>query len=179
MITRNDCLVAGEVVKAHGLRGEVIVRSDSNLLEKYINEPVFIQLDGAPVPFFIEEDGLSVRNDSSYIIKFEFVDTKEQAERLTGCEVMLEAKRIEEEFEQSGSSAADPLEWHGFAVIDRNTGEVGTIIDIANYSGNVVLSVQIFGKEILLPLSEEYIKEVCLEENKILVQIPQELIELN
>ena len=90
MITREDCVKIGEVTKTHNLQGEVVVTTDSDLLEKYADEPVFIQMDGAPVPFFIADEGLTVRNHTSYIVKFDFVDNLEQAERLTGCEVLLE-----------------------------------------------------------------------------------------
>ena len=53
MITREDCFKVGEVAKTHNLQGEVVITTDSDLLEKYADEPVFLLLDGAPVPFFI------------------------------------------------------------------------------------------------------------------------------
>ena len=89
MITREDCIKVGEVTKTHNLQGEVVITTNSNLIEKYADEPVFLQLDGAPVPFFIADEGLVVRNHSSYIVKFDYVDTLEQEERLLGCEVMF------------------------------------------------------------------------------------------
>lgn len=52
MITREDCIKIGEVSKTHNLQGSVVISSDSDLLERYADEPVFLQLDGAPVPFF-------------------------------------------------------------------------------------------------------------------------------
>ena len=57
MITREDCIKIGEVSKTHNLQGSVVISSDSDLLERYADEPVFLQLDGAPVPLFIAEDG--------------------------------------------------------------------------------------------------------------------------
>lgn len=177
MVTREDCVKIGEVTKAHSLKGEVILTSDSDLLEKYAEEPVFIQLDGGPVPFFIADEGLSVRNHTSYIVKFLFVETKEQAERLSGCEVMIEKALLNEEDVQSFDY--DVFELNGFEVLDENSGTIGKVTDVADYSGNVVLSVLIFGKEVLLPLSEIYVKEVDFETSRLLVQIPSELVELN
>ena len=66
----------------------------------------------------------------------------------------------------------------GCDVLDLLTGERGKVIDVANYSGNVVLSIQIFSKEILLPFSERYVKEVLLEESLLKVDIPEEIKEL-
>ena len=81
MVKREDCVKIGEVGKTHNLQGALIVYTDNDLLEQYMDEPVFILLEGAPVPFYIAEDGVTERNHSSYIVKFDFVDSKEQADR--------------------------------------------------------------------------------------------------
>lgn len=177
MVTREDCVKIGEIVKTHNLQGEVIVASDSDLLEKYVDEPVFVQLDGGPVPFFIADEGLSVRNHTSYIVKFDFVDTKEQAERLLGCELLIEKALLDEE--DVYSFDYDVFELNGFEVLDEYSHQTGVVTDVADYSGNVVLSIRISGKEILLPLSEVYVKEVDFEVSKIVVHIPQEIADLN
>lgn len=177
MITREDCTKVGEVSKTHGLQGEVVVTTDSDLLERYADEPVFLQLDGAPVPFFIADEGLSVRNHTSYIVKFDYVDTLEQAERLTGCEVMLENALL-------GEEEADELDFDvfglvDFVVTDELSGATGIVTDVADYSGNVVLTISIFGKEVLLPLSEVYILGIDFEKQQLQVRISAELAELN
>ena len=76
MIKREDCLKIGEIGKTHGLEGSVVVYADNDLLEGYREEPMFILLEGAPVPFYIAENGLSRRNHSSYIVKFDYVDDR-------------------------------------------------------------------------------------------------------
>ena len=158
MITREDCFKVGEVAKTHNLQGEVVITTDSDLLEKYADEPVFLLLDGVPVPFFITDEGLTVRNHTSYIVKFDYVDTLAQAGRLVGCEVLFEKRMLEgQEPEESGY---DIFELIGFEVKDQVSEETGEVADVADYSGNVVLTVSIMNKEILLPLSENYICEI-------------------
>lgn len=177
MITREDCIKVGEVTKTHNLQGEVVITTNSNLIEKYADEPVFLQLDGAPVPFFIADEGLVVRNHSSYIVKFDYVDTLEQAERLLGCEVMFESELLEEE--DAEDYDFDVFELTGFEVSEQISGENGEVTEVADYSGNVVLTISIFGKEILLPLSDTYVKGIDFENRLLQVQIPEELAELN
>ena len=177
MITREDCVKIGEVAKTHSLQGEVVVTTESDLLEKYADEPVFIQLDGAPVPFFIADEGLCARNHTSYIVKFDFVDTVEQAERLVGSEVLIEKALLDEE--DVNSFDYNVFELNGFAVEDEVSGKTGVVTDVADYAGNVVLSIKISAKEILLPLSEVYVQEVDFENSKLFVKIPVELAELN
>ena len=174
MVTREDCVKIGEIGKTHNLQGALVVYTDNDLLEQYMDEPVFILLEGAPVPFYIAENGLTERNHSSYIVKFDFVDSKEQADRLVGCDLLMDKYLLEEEenlpFELS--------ELIGYSVVDEATGETGTIMEVDNYSGNVVLSIKIFSKEILLPVSDEYVTEILHDKRMMHVNIPEEIKEL-
>lgn len=177
MITRDDCIKIGEITKTHNLQGNVVIVTESDLLEKYAEEPVFLLLEGRPVPFFIACDGLVSRNQTSYIVRFDFVDSLAKAERLVGADVMVGKELLDEEDIQSFDY--DVFELNGFHVEDEKTHETGTVTDVADYSGNVILTVQIYGKEILLPLSDIYVKEVDVESNTLLVAIPDDLINLN
>ena len=78
MVKREDCVKIGEIGKTHNLQGALIVYTDNDLLEQYMDEPVFILLEGAPVPFYIAEDGLTERNHSSYIDELNKLGLHEQ-----------------------------------------------------------------------------------------------------
>lgn len=177
MVTREDCVKIGVVSKTHNLQGAVIVTTDSDLLEQYADEPVFLLLDGTPVPFFIADEGLTVRNHTSYIVKFDYVDSLAQAERLMGCEVLLEREMLEEE--EMDETEGDVYELIGFKVKDQVSGAAGEVLDVADYSGNIVLTLSIFGKEVLLPLSDTYVRDVDWGHGQLQVNIPVELAELN
>ncbi len=100
--------------------------------------------------FYIADEGLTVRNHTSYIVKFDYVDTLAQAGRLVGCEVLFEKELLEgQEPEESGY---DIFELIGFEVKDQVSEETGEVADVADYSGNVVLTVSIMNKEILFTL---------------------------
>ena len=177
MITREDCIKIGEVSKTHGLQGAVVVTTDSDWLERYEDKPVFLLLEGAPVPFFIAEDGLTERNHTSYIVQFDSISSQEQAERLLGAEVLLEQSLLEEE--EWEDEEGDFFDLIHFDVTDLVSGTTGRVLDVVDYSGNVVLTLDILGKEILLPLSETYISAVDWENASLQVNIPKELAELN
>ena len=50
-----DCYQLGEVIKTHGLKGEVSVLLDVDFPEEYSElESVFLQMEGNLVPFFID-----------------------------------------------------------------------------------------------------------------------------
>ena len=161
MVKREDCVKIGEIGKTHNLQGALVVYTDNDLLEQYMDEPVFILLEGAPVPFYIAEDGLTERNHSSYIVKFDFVDSKEQADRLVGCDLLMDKYLLEEE-DELPFELSDLI---GYSVSDELTG-------------NVVLTIKIFSKEILLPVSDEYVLGISHDEKKLHVNIPEEIKEL-
>ena len=173
MIKREDCLKIGEIGKTHGVNGAVVVYTDNDLLEEYREEPVFILLEGAPVPFYIAEDGLTLRNHSSYIVKFDYVDSREQAERLVGKDLLLDKDLLDEE---DVPSELDDL--RGYSVLDERTGERGELLHVDNYSGNVVFAISLLGKEILLPYSEDYVLEILPDEQSIRVHIPEDIFDL-
>ena len=174
MVKREDCVKIGEIGKTHNLQGALIVYTDNDLLEQYMDEPVFILLEGAPVPFYIAEDGLTERNHSSYIVKFDFVDSKEQADRLVGCDLLMDKYLLEEENELP-FELSDLI---GYSVLDELTGEMGVVEQVDNYSGNVVLTIKIFSKEILLPVSDEYVLDISHDEKRMHVNISEEIKEL-
>ena len=177
MITRDNCIKIGEVAKTHGLQGAVVVMTDGDWLERHEDRLVFLLLEGAPVPFFIAEDGLTKRNQTSYIVQFDYVNSQEQAERLIGAEVLLEKSLLDEDewHEEEG----DIFDLIDFDVTDLVSGATGKVLDVADYSGNIVLTLDILGKEILLPLSETYLSVLDWENSSLQVNVPKELAELN
>lgn len=177
MITRDNCIKIGEVAKTHGLQGAVVVMTDGDWLERYEDRPVFLLLEGAPVPFFIAEDGLTKRNQTSYIVQFDYVNSQEQAERLIGAEVLLEKSLLDEDEWHEGEG--DIFDLIDFDVTDLVSGATGKVLDVADYSGNIVLTLDILGKEILLPLSETYLSVLDWENSSLQVNVPKELAELN
>ena len=174
MIDREDCIKIGEVGKPHHLQGALIVYTEEDLLGLPLTEPVFLLLEGAPVPFYFSREGITQRSAASYIVKFDFVDSKEQAERLTGSALLIDKQYLAEEEELSFEFS----DLTGFSVVDLLTREKGEVTDVANYSGNVVLTIQLDSKEVLIPLSEVYVKEILTEEHLLHVEIPDDLREL-
>ena len=120
---------------------------------------------------------MTERNHTSYIVQFDGVGSQEQAERLLGAEVLLEQSLFEEE--EWEDEEGDFFDLIHFDVTDLVSGETGKVVDVVDYSGNVVLTLDILGKEILLPLSETYLSAVDWENASLQVNIPKELAELN
>ena len=177
MIDEEEYVTIGKIGRVYRSSGEVVVYAGVDLFSLQHEEPVFILLEGAPVPFYIARDGVRRGNAASYIVKFDFVDSAQQAERLIGRSLVVKKELAGDEEEEDTLSG--PANMVGFVVHDALLGECGEVIDAVDYSGNIVLTIQMLSQNILVPLSGNYVKKILPEERVIHVEIPEELKELN
>ena len=121
-------------------------------------EPVFIEFDGIPVPFYFE----SVESKGGrFIVKLQDVDTLAEAEELVGREVFFEEEDDGEDDSPVGLKVRD----------SRSRRIVGEIVDFTDYSGNMVITVQKEdGEEVLLPLHEDLV--VSIHDEVMTLDIP-------
>ena len=152
-----------KVLKSWGASGEVVLnRTDGDPQDLKSHEPAFIEFDGLPVPFYVE----SVQEKGSRcIVKFEDVDSLAEAEELVGREVSFQDEDNDDEDTLVGLQVRD----------SRTRRLVGEIVDLSDYGGNVVLTVETpEGQEVLLPLHEELI--VGIRGDVITLDIPAGLL---
>ena len=151
-----------KVLKSWGSAGEVVLSLDAeDARDLKIQEPVFIDFDELPVPFFIES--LQAKGNR-FIVKFEDIDTLEGAEELVGRDVRLSE---EEEEEDDGIV--------GMKVRDAKTRRiVGTVVDFSDFGGNTLITVDTPDGEVMLPLHEDLI--VGIHEDIITLDIPEGLL---
>lgn len=152
-----------KVLKSWGAAGEVVLsRPADSPQDLNVQEPVFIEFDGLPVPFYFES---LQEKGNRLIVKFEDVDTLAQAEELVGREVRFTAEEEEEEDTLIGLRVRD----------SRTRRIIGEIVDFSDYGGNIVLTVETEDSgEVLLPLHEELI--VNIHGEVITLDIPEGLL---
>ena len=152
-----------KVLKSWGAAGEVVLsRPADSPQDLNVQEPVFIEFDGLPVPFYFES---LQEKGNRLIVKFEDVDTLAQAEELVGREVRFAAEGEEEEDTLIGLRVRD----------SRTRRIIGEIVDFSDYGGNIVLTVETEDSgEVLLPLHEELI--VNIHGEVITLDIPEGLL---
>ena len=142
-----------KVLKSYGTAGAVIIGRSGDVLEELSqNEPVFIDFDELPVPFFIE----SIEpKGGKFVVKFEDIDSFDAAEEIVGRELRLT-------FENETEEDEDDLV--GFMVCDQKGRKIGPVLEFLDYSGNTCLLVDYNGREIILPFHEDLIKKVRRKE---------------
>ncbi len=173
-IPKADCEKIGFFRKTHGVHGEVILEFEPQY-EYSVEEAerFFVELEGLLVPFFLKEDGLRFKTANSAIVSFNDVETEKYAKRLIGCSVYLFQYEIIPDSENSSS-----VELINYLILNDKNQEIGRIIHIDDFSGNIVFTVDYNGGEILIPFNENLLIEINDYSKTIQLQIPEGLIDL-
>ena len=170
---KEDCFFVGTIVSKFSFKGEVLVKTDSDdsaLLEN--RESVFVELGKELIPFFIER--CSYHKANLLRIKFEEVDTERDAEALLRQSLFLPLSLLPK-------LSGNKFYYHeviGFQVVDVNHGEVGVIAHINDRSSQPIFEIEHEGRQILIPLHDDFLKEVNRKDKTITVATPEGLIEL-
>ncbi len=171
-IPKTDCERIGFIRKTHGIHGEVVLEFEEQF--EYSVEDAsrfFIELEGLLVPFFIADEGLRFRSGKTASVKFDGVDTEMYAKRLVGNEVYLYLEEIADIPNETESMLI------GFTLIDDQLGEMGSIEAVDDYSGNIVLTIQYQGNELLVPYNDEILLALDEEAKTVTLKLPDGLLE--
>ncbi|WP_027178574.1 ribosome maturation factor RimM [Maridesulfovibrio bastinii] len=167
-------ILVAEVIKPHGLRGEVCIESYADSPFLYGEVPfVFLGKNkGKPRRFRV----LSHRKHKGRVLlTFEGVDGRDKAEDLRGFQVFIREKDLPE----SGKDSLYLYQIKGMRVVLENGETVGTVSDFLLNCGQetwVIKSED--GKEILFPAEQDFILSVNMESHEITVAPPEGLLEL-
>ena len=169
MIKKEEVYKIGLFNKPHGIHGELQFTFTDDIFDRVDCDYLVCLLDGIFVPFFMEE--YRFRSDELALIKFEDVDTQERAAELTGTEVFFPREVAEQE--DDDMSLAQIV---GFEIIDFSTGKsLGKIASVDNSTKNILFELE---NDILIPVAEEWIKEIDNNSKKIVMSLPEGLLDL-
>ncbi|MFA5620894.1 MAG: ribosome maturation factor RimM [Weeksellaceae bacterium] len=167
-----DCYYLGKITKLHGFKGNLILHLDTDEPEIYQNmESVFIEKNGMLIPFFFENIGPHSKN--KLLIKFEDL-TPEEAEKLVNRAVYLPLDTLPE-LDEDGFYYHEII---GYKVFDDQKGEIGIIKNVNDSGLQDLFEIDFNGKEILIPIVDDWITEVNHDEQFIKIKTPEGLIEL-
>jgi len=170
---KEDCFYLGKIAKKFSFKGEVLVYLDTDEPELYQNlESVFVELNKTLVPFFIESS--SLHKEKFLRVRFEDVETEENADAILGCEVYLPLSMLPK-------LEGTQFYFHeiiGFDVIDTKKGNIGKITAINDSGAQPLFEIDKNGTEILIPLIDDFIIDLDRKNRTITLETPEGLVEL-
>ena len=134
-------LQIAKILKSNGTDGGLLIGvRDIEVGQIDLQEPVFIEFDGLPVPFFIQD--IQQRGNSKAIIHLNDITSLADAEEVVGRGLFIEGEWEEEE----------EMDFTGWTLLNRGV-EVGTVTGMEPIPGNLCLYVG----DALVPLHEDLI----------------------
>ncbi len=154
-----------QVLKSNGTDGELLISFFDVAPEDIdLQEPVFIEFDGLPVPFYFES--FTQRGTGRALVRLTGVRSLKDADELSGASIY--ADYFEEE---------DDEDLIGFTVQDPDGTLIGTVTDYEDIPGNTCLWVKRpSGEEVLLPLHEDLVIGLDPSTTTITLTIPAGLL---
>lgn len=170
---KDDCFYLGKIAKKFSFKGEVLLYLDTDEPELYENmESVFVDLNNNLIPFFIEHS--QPHKNDLLRVKFEDVDSEEDADQLIGAPIYLPLKMLPK-------LEGNKFYFHeiiGFIIEDKKHGNVGKIESVNDSTAQPLFEVRNGDKELLIPMIDHFIVEVDRKDKVIRMDLPEGLIEM-
>jgi 16S rRNA processing protein RimM len=163
----------GNIIKTHGVKGEVLVQVFSDDLSDYKTlESVFVEIKQKQIPFFLTSFNFATQKRC--IIGFEDVESVEAAKSLVGADIYIPISEMAEADENRFSYQV----LMGFTVIDSIQGELGTISNFFQKTGQDLLMMDYKEVEILIPVTDEIVTSIDITTKCVFTTLPDGLIEI-
>lgn len=171
-------LPVGKFTKLYGTEGEVV----ANLYDRFpadydSEEPLFVSINSLTVPLFISS---FVRRGRGAVIAIDDYDTPRRSEELLGREFYAtnpdaEVATFNGDDDEAWSSMEELLGWRVTFVGRKEEGE---IVGYNDDEINPLFEVEVDGKDVYVPVVDEFIRKISRRKREIKFQLPEGLLEL-
>ena len=158
-------LRVAQVLKSNGTDGELLISFfDIGPEDIDLQEPVFIEFDGLPVPFYFES--FTPRGTRRALVRLTGVRSLKDADELAGAPIYADYFEEEEEDDLTG-----------FTLCDAEGRVVGRVADYEDIPGNTCLWIERpDGSEILIPFHEDLVIGINEKTGTLVMNIPEGLL---
>lgn len=162
----------GKIVATHGVQGDMVIKHLAGSSTWMKNgQALFLELrKESYIPYFTSDH--KVLNDEEYIVRVEDVENIEDAKKLVGKAVYVNEDVL------MGRAENTPLLWKGFNLVDKNRGGLGEIEDILEVGPQWLAKITYEGKEVLIPLAQDFLIDVNIKNKFVRIELPEGLIEI-
>jgi 16S rRNA processing protein RimM len=170
---KEECFYLGKIVRKYSFKGEVLIKLDTDEPELYKElESVLVDYNNNLIPFFIQQSGL--HKSTLLRVRFDDVDNEEKADEIIGLEVYLPLNFLPQLDD-------DQFYYHeiiGFTAEDVSFGKIGIVKGVNDSAAQALFEIDRNGKQILIPVNDDFIKKVDKKNKILLLDTPVGLIDL-
>jgi len=166
----NDSLSAvADVQKTFGSHGELIIKLRPDAPEEIdVKEPVFVMIDGLPVPFYFKS--FEARGNHRAQVIFDDMESQKLADDLVGKTLLLP--------DSEPSSADSENDLTGYKVHDKHYGEIGVVSGFMDIPANPCLQIDYNGRKLLVPFHAAIVIKINNRRRTLETLLPEGLLEL-
>ena len=171
----DDLGMIGEVIKPHGIRGEIKVYLYSEQPENFKHyKKIILQETGGSA----KEAYIVVKSrvqGKVAILQLEGIGTREEAEALQGSKILLNTADFP-------TLDSDEYYWHqlkGLMVLTEEGQELGRVTRLFNTTAHDIMVVDGAGHDFMIPVNGDIIKEIDEQGERIVISPPPGLLEIN
>ena len=161
-----DLQYLGEFIKLFSFKGEIILYSDNTISLIENLDTIFIDIDGAFVPFQIKKSKSHKKN--IFRVLLEGISSESEAKDFLKKSVYIN----ELENQDNINNIVD-----NFNVYNNNE-YLGIVISTINKTGQIIIEVKMKEKIVLIPFVDEFIVEINYDLNKIDMILPDGLLDI-
>ncbi len=164
----------GYIKKTYGYKGDVKLEIDEHFDDDVFKSKfLFIDIDGFKVPFRV----LNFDKKSNILVQFYNTDDIDKANKLIGKDLYLLEKDIRYA-KHYLKNQINQNKFKGYQVHDKNSDKTYAILDLREFPQQVMVTVMVHDKEILIPLNEQFIERINDHEKIIYMDLPEGLLDL-
>jgi 16S rRNA processing protein RimM len=165
-------LVIGKIAATFGVKGELVLThhlgEDASL--EGVSAVFVEEVAGKFIPYFLVS--AKPRNDDEMLIVLEGFDAPEKAKKFVKKKVWL----LEADVKKSASTSA-PISLLGFAMYEKKK-LLGKVMEVIEQPTQLLLSIDMQGKEVLVPINESTLEKIDHKNQKIFVSLPEGLLDI-
>ncbi len=173
MISNNEIFCIGQLLKPHGICGEITALITHDIDFDSITT-IVVEIDGINVPFFLK----STRPKSSNIelLTIEGIENEQQAAELCNRDLCILLKDMPADAESDGLYASDLVGYDTFI----NGKHFGRILRLDDSTANYLFIIEREGEDgtVMIPAADEFISELDAPGRRIKFEVPDELLSL-
>lgn len=174
-LTSDDCIRIGVFRKPYGVGGTLLLAFDPEWETSLEGARVIlVESEGLPVPWFVSGDGITILSSGTALVDLDWVEDEAAARKLVGSTVLL----LKKEVAPPEAGTTPDRGYLGYRILDPEKGFSGVVIAEADYSGNLVLTVESGNREILLPYHSDFLLHADFVAHTLTVSLPEGLLEL-
>lgn len=162
------------LAKSRNLDGRFVARAAAGLpflLEE--GDSIALVPPKLDLPRTVTVSRVVLLDDERAEISFEEVSDAGIASELVGMHCLIKRDLIDaESFEEA------PALWEGWPIVDASLGEIGTLAGVVENTAQTLLEVDRNGSIVLVPFVDEIVTEIDVDGKRILVNLPNGLLEL-